>query len=69
MLNVPFVILGVHIALVLVVLIAYIPNAIQSRNGFVQVTKNLGYIALIPYVPALFIIVMWIDDFDEWGRK
>ncbi|WP_427050386.1 hypothetical protein [Paenibacillus sp. TC-CSREp1] len=69
MLNVLFVILGVHIALVLVVLIAYIPNAIQSRNGFVEVKKSLGYIAFIPYVPALFIIVMWIDDINDWRRK
>ncbi|WP_145412494.1 hypothetical protein [Paenibacillus xylanexedens] len=69
MLNVLFVLLGVHIALVLVNLIAYIPNAIQSRNGLVQVTKNLGLIALIPYVPALFIIVMWIDDINDWRRR
>lgn len=69
MLTVLYVFLGVHIALVLVVLLAYIPIAIQSRIGFVEVTKSLGYIALIPYVPAFFIIVMWIDDFDEWRRK
>lgn len=65
MLNVLFVLLGVHIALVLVVLAAYIPIAIQSRIGFVEVTKSLGYIALVPYVPALFIIVMWIDDLND----
>lgn len=69
MLTVLFAILGVHIALVLVVLSQYIPVAIQSRNGFVQVTKNLGLIALIPYVPALLIIVLWIDQFDEWRRR
>ncbi|WP_339306897.1 hypothetical protein [Paenibacillus sp. FSL R5-0519] len=69
MLNVLFVLLGVHIALLLVNLIAFIPVAIQSRTGFVEVTKSLGYIAFVPYVPALFIIVMWIDDFNEWRRR
>lgn len=69
MLNVLFVLLGVHIALVLVNLIAFIPVAVQSRIGFVEVTKSLGYIAFVPYVPALFIIVMWIDDINDWRRK
>ncbi|MDQ0168759.1 hypothetical protein [Paenibacillus tundrae] len=69
MVNVLFVILGVHTALLLVNLIVFIPVAIQSRTGIAEVTKSLGYIALIPYVPALLIIVMWIDDINDWRRK
>lgn len=69
MVNVIAVVLGVHIALVLVVLLHYVPNAIQSRSGFVEVTKSLGLMAVIPYVPAFFIIVWRLDQFDEWRRK
>lgn len=69
MLSVLFVILGAHIALVLVVLIHYAPIVIQSRDGFVEVAKCLGLIAVIPYVPALLLIAYRIDQFDGWGRK
>ncbi|WP_434750245.1 hypothetical protein [Paenibacillus amylolyticus] len=69
MLNVLFVLLGVHIALVLVVLVYYIPIAIRERNDFVTVTKDLAVTAINPYVYALFIIVMWIDDINDWRRK
>jgi hypothetical protein len=69
MLTVLFVILGVHIALVLLVLAYYIPIAIRERNDLVTVTKDLAVTALNPYVYALFIIVMWIDDINDWRRK
>lgn len=69
MINVLFVILGVHVTLILVVLTHYIPYAIQSRSGFVEVAKSLALMAVIPYVPALFIIAYRIDQFDEWWRN
>lgn len=69
MITVLFVLLGVHIALVLLVLAYYIPIAIRERNDFVTVTKDLAVTAINPYVYALFIIVMWIDDINEWRRK
>lgn len=66
MLNVLFVILGVHIALVLAVTLYVIPNAIKQRSGFVDVAKGLGLVALAPYLPALLILAY---ELDRWDKK
>lgn len=64
-----FVFLGVHITVVLVVLLYYVPIAVQSREGFVEVAKCLGLIAAVPYVPALLIVAHEIDQFYRRRRK
>lgn len=64
-----FVILGVHIACVLVVLASYIPIAFRSYSKFVEVAKGLVFIVIIPYVPAIFILAHRLDQFDEWRNS